>query len=99
MVAAERGGVTSAPEEPQEVLAELAFRGAFPRVVTRTGGCFAPVHQRFAGQLLAAERELQELALVVHGDTAMVEQIAVEALVQPAFGVQETDMALQFFAA
>ena len=81
MVAAERRRIAPAPEEPQEVLAELAFFRAFARIVARTGGRLAPVHQRFARQLLAAEFKFQEFAFVIHRNAAVVQQVAVKALV------------------
>ena len=87
VVSAERGRVAPAPQKPQEILAELAFRCAFAGVVALACDGFAPVHQRLAGQLLPAEGEFEEPALVVHRDAAVEQQVAVKALVQPALGV------------
>ncbi len=98
-VPAEDGAVAPAPQPPQKVHAELPLRGAGLVVVGSAGGGVGVVQEGPARQIFAADGgEAHEGAVLVHGDAAVEEQVAVVDPVQAALGVEEADVALELLA-
>ena len=95
---AEQGRTAAAPQKPEEILPPLAFRRAPPGVIPLPGHGFGVVNKGFAGQHLPVHVKLGEGTVLLHGDTAVEQQVLVAAEVHPALGVEEFHMLLQLLA-
>ena len=76
-VPAKDGGVAPAPQPPQEIHAELPLRGAGLVVVGFACGKIGVVQELPSGQVPAANGEVHQLTVGIHGDTAVEEEVAV----------------------
>lgn len=95
---AEDGGVAPAPEEPEKIAPVLALYGAFRREIALPGELVAVIEKIAPAQAVAAEFKLEEAAVPVAGDAAVVKQVPVVAAVDRTNGIQEARMLLQTLA-
>ena len=81
-VPAKERRIAPAPEEPQEIHARKALRGAGLGVIALSGHLFRMVQERAPAKILAAHHaEFHNLAVRGEGDAAVKQQIPVEYLV------------------
>ncbi len=95
---AEQGGLRRAPQKPHGIHAILFLLRIMGGVIALPGQAVHPVQEGFAGKRLPVDVERPERTVLVHGDTAVIQQIAVVNQVDAAFGIKKADMLLQFFA-
>jgi len=67
-------------------------------VITLSGQAVHAIQKIFARKGLSVHVERPERSVLVHGDAAVIQQIAVVDQVNAAFGIKESDMFLQLFA-
>ena len=94
---AEQRGTGTAPQVPHGIEPNLPFGGAGGGKISKAGKLVEPLHQISAAEFNIIKTQRFIRAILIHRNTAMVEQIAIVGLVDAAFGKQKAGMALQFF--
>ena len=98
LVFAVEGGLGAAPQKPHEIQAVPLLLASRFSVGPLAAELVAEVHQGLAPVGVPVYRQGGKLAFRGHGDTAMVQKVAVADLVHPAVLKEKVHVSLELFA-
>ena len=87
---AAQGRIFAAPQIPHQIL-----RFGFTAVIGTAGNAVGRVHQHTALNGMTIQNKGVETAVLIHGNAAMEQQIAIETLVHSALFVEKADVFVQ----